>query len=120
MGEEKQIEHHWHDPSQGQVVKAMYQYLADQGVTAASIEKVIASKIDEALTKWVNRVCTGPRLEELLMAAVMAYVRNEKEVFDRTGGYSLTNRIRDIIQKELAALLTKDYEVVVRKREGAK
>lgn len=110
------IEHHWHNPTQGQVSKAVYQYLADSGVTRDILADSVSRKIAEAISGAVDRAIKSGRFDELLLTAVLSYVQNEKTIFNREGGYGLSNRLRDIIQKELAAILVKDYQVSVTKR----
>lgn len=113
MNEEKTVEHHWHKPTQGQVIKAMYQFLADQGITQATINEVIEKKVASILAGKVDAWVNSGRFNELLTNAVAYYVQTEKKMFTGNGDYSLRNRLRDLIQQELQRLLTSNYEVEV-------
>lgn len=114
------IQHHWHEPTQGQVTKATYQYLADMGVTKdaiqAMVEKHVERKMSDILASHVaDRVNSG-KFDSMLLAAVADYKKNLKEVFDRQGGYGVTNHIRDIIRQALAELILSEYKVEVTKK----
>ena len=111
MSEEKVVEHHWHEPTQGQVIKAMYQYLADAGVDNTKLQEIVEKKIAQAVAGSVDRWVNSGKFNESIINAVAHYVQNEKQCFDRTYGWS--NRLRDLIQQELQKQLTSGFEVKV-------
>ncbi len=107
------------DPTQGQVTKALHQYLANTGVTVETIMKLVEPKVEAAVERVVDRLVASKKLDELLVAALMSHLRGEKMLFDKDlggNGYGFHNRIRDLVLRQLTALVLADYEVVVRPR----
>ena len=111
-----EVVHHWHDPTQGQVTKAMYQYLADQGISQKEVSDIAAKKVNDILSGYVDRLINSGKFDELVLANVLSFLKNEKAVFERQGGYGLTNRIRDMIAKQLQETVLSEYKVEVTKR----
>lgn len=109
------IEHHWHEPTQGQVTKAMYQFFTDLGVTQENLMKLVDSKVREAVAARVETWVNSGKFDDLIVAAVASYVKDDAKAFDRKGGYGLVNHVRDLIRKELTESLLRDYKVTVEK-----
>lgn len=107
------IEHHWHEPTQGQAVKAMYQYLADKGVDRAVILEMIDRKLDSMLAEKLEGLLNSGRFDKLLVQAVAEYVASEKRAYTENR-YTFTNHLRDLAQQELRRLVMDEYEVIVR------
>lgn len=111
-----EVEHHWHNPTLGQVTKAVYQFLSDHGYGAESITKVVDAKVKDAVASKIDSLINSKRFDDLIVAAVASYVKNAKEVFDRNGGYGLVNHIRDLICKQLQETILSEYQVTVTKK----
>lgn len=109
---EKVIEHHWHEPEQSQVTKALYQYLAKMNITTESLMEVCQKKIEQAVTAKINRLLQERRLEEVVVNTVAQIIRNEKAAFDGNT-YGFHNRIRDLVQEEIKRLVLANYTVSV-------
>src|SRR5690349_20478726 len=104
MAEEKVVEHHWHEPTQGQVVKAMYQYLADMGITQEKINEVVEKKVQQVLAGKVDAWVNSGRFDKLLTEAVAQYVLGEEKAYE-ANRYGFHNRLRFLIQEHLKTLL---------------
>jgi hypothetical protein len=96
-------------------MKAMYQFLTDQGITKDSLAKVIESKVKDAVSEKIGNLINSKHFDQLIVAAVADFLRSTKEVFDRHGGYSVVNHIRDLVRKELQETILKEYQVTVTK-----
>lgn len=117
MADDKTVEHHWHEPKPGQVVKAVRQMMVDMGFDQQKIAQIIQAKVAEVVTQQVATVLASNRFDQMLVAAVASYLTNQKQLFDRADGYGMHNRIHDLIQLELQRALVAQYEIKVTKRE---
>lgn len=111
MSENTVIERHYHDPSQGQINKALYQYLADHGVKG-KIEEIVAKKIEEVVTRVISNTLNTPKFDQMLVAAVCHVVSGEKKCFE-SNSYGFANHIRDLVRQELQKLVVSQYDISV-------
>lgn len=110
------IAHHWHEPAQGQVIKAMHQYFTEMGVTKELLLQRVEVKIGEVISAKIESLLKSKRFDELIVSAVATYVKSVRQLYDNESrGYGLNNHIRDLIQKELQATVLKEYCVSVTK-----
>jgi len=111
--DEKEI-HHYHQPNQGHVVKAVRQHLVELGLTQESIHKIAEDKIKEILSgqidKWIN---TG-KFDKLIVDAVASFVKDDRKPFE-VNRYGYGNHIRDLIRDELTKTILREYTVNVTK-----
>lgn len=111
------VQHHWHEPTQGQVIKAMYQVLQDRGVTKGYLEGIVQSKIDAAVQAAVQRAFDGGKLDKMLLDAVTKFLATAKKGYEENRHYSWTDHLRDLVYQELRRAVTDDYQVTVAKKE---
>jgi hypothetical protein len=93
--------------------KALYQFIADSGVTVTKLEEIVNRKVEEVVERVLNRMLEQERLQKLLLAAVGQVLVGEKKCFDSYGWH---NRIRDLIQQELQRTVLAEYTVKVEKK----
>lgn len=119
MSDDKVIEqHHYHDPSQGQVHKALYQYLHDQGVVGEKLQEIVQKKVDEAVNRQVDALLRTGSFDRMLVAAVCKVYLSEKALFDKdNNSYGWHNHIRDLVKAEIARLVLAEYTVSVTKNK---
>lgn len=110
---EKVIEHHYTTPSRGDVIKAMHQYLADQGVTTQTLMELIDKKMEAAIQQVVSKVIQSGSFEKLLIGAVAETIRTEKATFDRSGMHGFHARIRDLVQDGIKEAVLNNYTISV-------
>ena len=116
MSEEKVVEHHWHDPTLGQVTKAMYQYLQDQGIDRKYMEGVIENKVQSILAGKIDTWVNSGRFDTLITDAVAQYVLGEKKAYE-ANKYGFHNRLRYLIEEHLKTLLIANYDITVTPKE---
>lgn len=114
--EGKIVEKHYHDPSQGQVNKALYQWLADQGLSD-KLEKMVMKKVDEAVTRKIDAMLNGGQFDKLVLAAVAHVINNDKKAFE-ANSYGFANHVRDLINNELQRQVLDNYAITMTKKGG--
>jgi hypothetical protein len=123
---EKVVEHHYHPPETGQVVKAFRQYFADNFSAETLREMVdtavlaqVSSRVADYLKPLEAHRYPGPdtptKFDKVVAEAVAAVVRGETVCFT-SNGYGIANHLRDLVRDELRKRLTDGYEVIVRPR----
>lgn len=112
---EKQIEHHWHDPSQGQVTKAMLQHFNDLGLTKEELLKMANEKVADIVYKQVANLLTTEYFTQVLVAAVAHCMSADKKPYE-DNRYGYHNRLRDMVNEKIKEVVFADYEVVVKPR----
>lgn len=112
---EKIVEHHYRDPSQSQVNKALYQFLADQGVTVDKLERIVEKKVQEAMERMVSKMLTEDRYMKMFVNTAAQVMLKEKVTYDAST-YGWQNKVRDLVQQELQRLVLSEYKVTVEKR----
>ena len=110
-----EVEHHWHEPSLGQVTKAVAQYLTESGVTVKAMDTIISSKVTSAINECVNRLLNSGRFDTLVVAAVADCISNEKKCFE-VNKYGFNARIRDLVNEKIKELVLSEYAVSITKK----
>jgi hypothetical protein len=111
-----EIEHHWHNPTQGQVHKALYQYLTDQGINKETLDAIITKKIDAAVTDCVALAIKNGRFDQLVIEATARHIQSERSAYKN---YGFAKHLQNLIERQLAVMLTGNYEVTVKERPKA-
>lgn len=106
--------HHWHNPTQGQVIKAMYQYLADQGIGKEAIAEIVEKKVEEVVSSKVVQLLNSGRCDQLIAAAVANVASQERQGYESTA-YGFTNRIRNLVNEKIKEIILSDFKVTVEK-----
>lgn len=112
---EKQTEHHWHDPSQGQVTKAMLQHFSDLGLNKDELLKMARQRVDDIVEKVVTRLLGTEYFTQVLIAAVAHSMSSDKKPYEQNK-YGYHNRLRDMVNEKIKEVLLADYEVTVTRR----
>lgn len=110
-GDESRIEHHYHAPTTGQVVKAVRQYLADE-LPQAKLQELIDARIREAVAARVNAYLDGDRFDRTVCAAVAHVVAGKRESYRNTSR-GLPDHFRYLIEQELVRTLVSGFTVKV-------
>lgn len=118
--EEKAVEHHWHEPSRGAVMKALLQHLNDMGYSKEHIATLVDKKVETAVSERMAALLASGKLETLVVNAVAVVALGERKLFDKDkggNGYEWHNRVRNLVNEKVKEICTNEYEVIIRKRE---
>lgn len=110
------VEHHYHDPTTGQVVKGVMQYLADK-LPPEEINRQVDRKIAEIVGRRVDEWTKTEAFQKLVVNAVANVVLNERKSYNREGGYGLDRRLVYLIEQQLKETLLSDFDISVTKKE---
>lgn len=115
MSDDKVIEHHWHEPTGGQVFKAMRQYLSET-LDESKIKELVDKKIEEVVRERIAARMQGDAFEKMLISAVVRAVASEKKIIVEDHYWGTERRLAMMVEKELARVLTSEYTVKVEKK----
>lgn len=116
---ERMVEHHWHEPGRGQVMKALLQHLHDMGFTKEHLQMLVETKVESVVRDKVYSLLESGKLNDLVVNAVAVVALGNKKLYEPgTGnGYGWYNKIRSMTEEKVKEICTNEYEVIIRKKE---